>query len=132
MKAGDIFALAARCLSEEPARSAAVAAHAPGWLTTLCAEALPFENALRQYERSEGKAGDAAAAELEAAPVIESLEDEVPYAAALCVPALVWGLASQLFLDDENDARAQEFRNRYVVALHEAVRIAEGRVVDLY
>lgn len=126
MKAREIFDLAAGCLSEEPAQCEALKAHAPGWLGVLCAEALPYENILREY------GADPARTPLDAPPALESLDDEVPYAAAICVPALVWGLAAQMFLDDESDARAQDFRNRYVIALHEAVKIAEGRVIDLY
>lgn len=124
MSGQEIFDLALGLL---PAgRAEDYAAKAPGFLSLLCAESLPFENALREFEN------DPARPVLAEAPVIEALEDMVPWAAALCAPGLVWGLAGLLSAEDEEDARAAELRNRYVTALYEAVRIAEGRVVDLY
>ncbi len=123
MKAREIFGLACSYISEQPSESGELAELAPAWLDVLAAEVLPYENALRRYRGQ---------AELEKAPRVEELEAEIAYSAELCVPAMVYGLAAQLLLDDENDARAQDFRNYYVVALRECLRAHEERTADLY
>lgn len=144
MTAKELFDLALGCLPAAPGDEAAFAPRAPAWLNVLLAEALAYENMLREYaceeghndagsrKNAEGILAVSTAEQLDTAPQIEALSDEVPYAAAICVPALVWGLAARMFAEDENEAKAQEMRNRYVVALHEAVKVAEGKVMDVY
>lgn len=127
MKAREIFNMACAHLSQLPADSEELAAFAPSWLTTLCEEALPYENALRAF------ADDPNLPQLDAAPVVtEGLATEIPYRDALCRIALVYGLACQFFIDDENNYLAQDYRARYVVALRDTQKIAEEKVRDVY
>ena len=127
MKAREIFDMACAHLSQLPTDSEELAAFAPSWLTTLCEETLPYENALRAFY------DDPALPPLEKAPVVEDgLETDIPYRDALCRIALVYGLASQFFIDDENNYLAQDYRARYVVALKDTQKIAEQRVRDMY
>ena len=46
--------------------------------------------------------------------------------------ALPYGLASDMMRDDDNDYRCQDFRQKYVLALSEAVRALPEPVRDVY
>lgn len=96
---------------------------AVGWLNVLLAEALPTENSLRARD------GEAA---LPAAPVLENLDEPVPYHMELTRVALPYGMASWMYAEDDNDYRSQDYRGRFISALAEAMRLQEGQVVDVY
>ena len=125
MSGNDIFALAAAYLGQSVDESADVAALVPCWLSVLLAEALPTENQLRALD---GRPA------LEQAPALTQgdMDGEIPYADSLVRVALPYGLASDMLRDDDNDYRCQDFRQKYVLALAEAVRAGSEPVRDVY
>lgn len=123
MTANDIYILALSFLSETPSGNALLEGFTPGWLSLLLEESRKQENHLRRFE---GRP------ELEQAPVVTDLSQEIDYHEAILRTALPYGLASFFFLDDENDYRSQDFRARYISALNDAVSLREEPVRDLY
>lgn len=97
----------------------------PMWLNVLLAESLDAENALRRFD---------GAPELERAPMISEgkMLEEIAYHDAIVRIALPYGLAREIFRDDENEYRAGLFDSKYVYALAESMRVAGERVVDAY
>ena len=125
MTGKELFALSAGYLSQSAADSEDLAEFAPGWLNVLLAEALPTENQLR---------GAAGLPPLEKAPVFTpaTMDEPIPYSDVLVEVALPYGLASDMMRDDDNDYRCQDFRQKYVLALSEAVRALPEPVRDVY
>lgn len=122
----DLFRKACAYISQSEADSPDLKAFALDWIDALLVEALPYENARRQIEN------DPARPQLATAPVLESLEAPIPYDDAICRVALPYGLASQFFIDDAEDYRAQDFRNRYIAALMETAQAEEELIKDVY
>lgn len=94
-----------------------------GWLNVLLAEALDTENSIRAFE---GRP------ELAAAPVLEGMDEEVPYADSICRRAFPYGLAAWLWTDEDEEYRVQDYRGRYVSGLAECGKAVQGSVVDVY
>ena len=125
MTANDVFKTAAAYLSQTVEDSAEVAEFVPEWLNVLLAECLPVENMLRRFD---------GALQLQAAPRIttETMDAEIPYHDTLLCIALPYGLAVNLFRDDDNDYRANEYQGKYNNALFEAQRVRPERIRDVY
>lgn len=125
MTGSELFEISAAYLSQSAADSEDAAEFAPHWLNVLLAEALPTENQLRAL------AGRPA---LDKAPVFtkDTMDAEIPYADAIVEVALPYGLASELMRDDDNDYRCQDFRQKYILALGEALRVKPEPVRDVY
>lgn len=127
MRAKDIFDMACSFIDEQPDSSPDLLQLTPSFLNSLLVEALGTENSRRRYEGLE---------ELAEAPKIKSVEDleeDIPYREDICRVALVFGLVSYFYInDDENSSRADDYRARFVVALAEAIRVREEKVVDVY
>lgn len=126
MLASDIFAKAVAYLSQSPEESEDLAQFTPHWLDLLVMEALPYENTRRRY------LADPLLPELDTAPTITGLDTDIPFGDEICRVALPYGLASQFFIDDAEDYRAQDFRARFIAALQDSQRIRSESVVDLY
>lgn len=124
--ARDVYEAACALASQDPGDSPELEQFAPSWLDTLVYEALAFENMRRKYE------GDLSRPPLPDAPRIESLDDEIPYDDEICRIALPYGLASQIFKDDQEEYQAQDFRGRFINALAETMKTAGESVVDVY
>lgn len=127
MKANKIFEEACALMGLPPDEADDLRDLTPHWMNVLLREVLPHENALRTraglsvldrpYQLVEGN---------------ELSAEEIPYRDELCGIALAYGLASQMFMEDDNDYRAQDFRNRYIAALRETEKTKSEKVNDLY
>lgn len=127
MKASKLFEEACTLLGLPPEEADDLREMAPYWMNLLLREILPHENMLR---RKEGLSVLEKPYQLTENKGLEA--EEIPYREALCGVALVYGLASQMFMEDDNDYRAQDFRNRYIAALREAEKCKGETVADLY
>ncbi|WP_367924665.1 hypothetical protein [uncultured Ruthenibacterium sp.] len=125
MTGKELFEISAAYLSQNAADSEDAEEFAPHWLNVLLAEALPTENQLRAMDGREP---------LSSAPVFtkDTMDNAIPYSDAIVEVALPYGLASELMRDDDNDYRCQDFRQKYILALGEALRVKPEPVRDLY
>jgi len=123
MTAEQIFKTAASFLFEQAGYDVDFKTHAPSIINTLVAEALPYENA---YRAANGMG------ELERAPAITALDDDIPYCDAICRIALPFGLAAYFYQDELDNYKAQDFRARFIDALNEAAPAVETDTEDYY
>lgn len=94
----------------------------PLLLNTVMQEALQYENMIR---RRSGKAA------LSAAPKITSdtMSEEIDFSESLCRVALPYGVAAFYCQDDGDNYRAADYRNRFIIALSDAVTAVDGASV---
>ena len=123
MTGTQIYKTACAFLAMTPEDGAELEPLAISWLNSLLAEALPYENANRLANQK---------GPLQTAPQITVLKEEIPYCNDLCQIALPYGLASYLFMEDENYGWAADFRSRYLSALYEAAPYMPEPIVDVY
>lgn len=93
------------------------------FLNTLLMESLPYENSIR-LNRGEK--------ELDNAPLIASLEEEIAYHDEITRVALPYGLAALFFAENLDNYRGNLYRAQYLSALGDAVRITPNTVIDVY
>lgn len=123
MTGQEIFKRASAYIYENPGDAEDSMQFAVEFLNALLIEALPYENSIRAYE---GKP------ELERAPQIASLSDEIDYHQAIVGLAFPFGLVSSLFEEDLDNYRGQMYRNRYLQALFDAQKYSVKPVEDVY
>lgn len=112
MTVNDVYTAALSILSETPGNSETTASFAPLWVNLLLSECFPAENQVRKMNNIEI---------LEEIPTVSALTDTIPYQPVFLRP-LVYGLASFLYIDDDDDHRSTLFRNRYIEAVSEAAK----------
>lgn len=122
MRAFALYQIAASFISEQP-RADDTQCFSLEWLNILLAEALDYENNMRRYK---------GITELAEAPVLTEMDDEIPYQMQIIRPALIYGLASFMEHDDDNDFRAQQFREMYTKALYDSQHFEKDRIKDVY
>lgn len=110
MTAQDIYILASAILYEGDNEDPDSKKFTVQFLNHLLPEALNAENSLRRRAGLE---------ELEAAPVIHGIEEEVPYRDKLCRTALVYGLCWHFFENINNNFQSEIYRNLFVSSLEE-------------
>ena len=120
MTAREVYECACAFLFEQAGYDADFHANALTLINTLMEECLAWENSIRAYSYQP---------ELESAPRLESLDDEIPYALSIARVALPYGLASLFYQDECDDYKAQDYRGRYINALREACKAVEGEIV---
>ena len=113
MTAEKVYELALAVVFERKGGDEDYLYHFPNFLNLCMQEALPYENIIR---RKSGKVA------LSVAPMItsEDMERELDFSEALCRVALPYGVASFYCQDDGDNYRAQDYRNRFIIALEEA------------
>ena len=99
------------------------------WANTALAEMFEVENSIRMNEEEAGRPGRSPLTEI---PLLEKEDEEVPYSGILVRGAMVYFMASLMAKDDDTDAWAIEYRNRYVVALNEAKKHIPTLIEDVY
>ena len=122
MQANDVYALALSFLSEKTQQNP-LGDFSLNWLNLLLAEALPYENSLREARGEQA---------LEQPPVLTDYQQEVPYSERIVRIALPYGLAEFMFCDDGDLYQAEKYRQRYVSALKEAQKYIICEVEDVY
>lgn len=93
------------------------------FLNTLLMEALPYENSIRLNKNVE---------ELETAPLITDLSEDIDYHDSITRIALPYGLAALFFAENLDNYRGNLYRAQYLSALGDAVRITPNVVIDVY
>lgn len=89
----------------------------------MLAETFDVENTIRKAE----------GAELLATPqIVKSLNDELTYHYSLTVGAFPYGIASNAFIDDDNDYRANKMAQFYTRGVNAAARYIPEKIKDLY
>ena len=123
MTAKEICALASAFLYEAAGEDAQSYGFSAAFLNVLLAEALPAENSVRKAEGREP---------LLNAPVLTTLEEEVPYCEAVSRIALPYGLASWYFQQELDNFQAENYRARYIAALEDAKRAVQEGIEEVY
>ena len=123
MTGEEIFRRACAYLAGSPEENEDLKPAALEWLNALLAEALPYEQA---YCRVMGLPVP------ERAPALTDLSQEVEMCQDILGIALPYGVASYLFLEDEQNSWASSFRNRFIAALQEAAPAVFEQVRDVY
>lgn len=123
MKISEVFNLAMSLLPTNTSEDDSLEQYIVGWVNLTLQEMLEAENSLRRFYGEEP---------LNKAPVLEDIEDEIDYHDALVRYALVYNIASLCCKDDDDTYWANDYRNRYVVAVQEALKMNQGNVIDVY
>ena len=108
MTVNDVYLQALRYLFEPAGEDADFCREAPGLVSALMYEALPYENSIRAA-RGE--------AELESVPEVADMSDEIGMDEGICRIALPFGLAAYYWQDECDDYKAQDYRGRFLDAL---------------
>lgn len=128
MTGQEVYEIALSFVFERKGGDADYLYHFPSFLNSCMQEALPYENLIR---RKSDKAA------ISVAPMItsEDMERELVFSEALCRVALPYGVASFYCQDDGDNYRAQDYRNRFIIALEEAAYgggAVDGDIEDVY
>lgn len=122
-KAMDIYKIASAMLFEAAGEDADFKEHSPALINALAGEALHYENA---YRAAHGKA------ELEVAPTIAELSDELDFCDEICRVALPFGLCAYFWQDECDNYKAQDYRGRFIDALNFAAAGCPQDIEDVY
>ena len=123
MKVKEIYETALSFLFEAPNEDKSFKENTPKLLNVLLVEALPYENSIR---KSNGQV------EAPMAPVVKTLDDEVPFSDSICRLALPYGLCSHFYTDEGDSYRSQDYRLRFIDALNELSKAIVTDTVDEY
>lgn len=123
MTANEVHEAALSLLFENRATAGDYNTFALPLLNLMLPELLETENAIRRV------AGEK---ELDQAPKIDSLEEEIPYDERLLRGALPYGLAAKLVYDDGDMSKVGYFQQLYVNAVNSFAQIVPEQVVDVY
>lgn len=110
MTGQDIYILASAILWEGDNEDQDSKKFSVQFLNHLLPEALNAENSLRRRAGMEV---------LQAAPVIRSLDEEIPYREKLCRTALVYGLCWHFFENLQNNYQSELHRTLFASSLEE-------------
>ena len=122
MTAEEVYELALSYVFERKRQDKEYLDFFPLFMNTVMQEALAYENMLRR------KSGSIA---LAIAPRItaEQMNEELDFSESLCRVALPYGVAAFYCQDDGDSYRAADYRNRFIIALQEAVTAVDGAFV---
>lgn len=123
MSVKDILSAALALLFETEGSAPDYVEKAPAILNILVPEVFDINNGLRVWK---------GLAPLEAWPAYQSLNDDVILEPELCRAALPYGLATNLLLGDEEEARALNYNAKYADAVNACVRLRPESVADVY
>lgn len=123
MTVEEIYKQGISFLPEIPADNPDLKQYAFQWLNTAMQECLEIENSIRRFYGEP---------ELTEAPVVTNYTDEVIYHDSLTRVAFPYFIASNAFIDDDNDYRANIFRTLYQTRANEAMKYTKELVKDVY
>lgn len=96
---------------------------APVVLSVMIPEVFDVNNGLREWKGLEP---------LKEWPEYKTLDDDIVLEPELCRAALPYGLATNLLLGDEEEARALNYNAKYTDAVNACMRLRPESVVDIY
>ena len=123
MTANEVHEAALALLFENRATAGDYNTFALPLFNLLLPELLETENGLRRAAGRE---------ELEQAPLLGSLEEQIPYDERLLRGALPYGLAAKLVYDDGDMGKVGYFPQLYVNAVNSFAQLIPEQVVDVY
>lgn len=123
MTVEEIYKRGISFLPEVPNDNPDLKQYAIPWINTALQECLEIENSIRRFYGEE---------ELEEAPVVTSYADEVIYHDGLTRVAFPYFVASNAFIDDDNDYRANIYRTLYQTRANEAMKYTKEIIKDVY
>ena len=119
MTVNDIYTHSLSFLSETPEGDDYLENYVVPWVNTLLVESFATEQLIRKRKKLP---------ELPAIPRVYALEDEIPYQDELLILCLPYGLAAQMFIDDDNYYLYQDFRGRFIDSLNEMGKTLEIQI----
>lgn len=123
MTGQDIYVLASSFLYERDNEDYDSKEFAVGFINILLQESLFYENSIREWMQRDL---------LNAAPKIESLNEEIDYDDQITRIAMPYGLASWFFQEAMDNFQAENYRNKYLSALNDAMKLNMADAVDVY
>jgi len=123
MKVIEVYEYALSMLPSSRADDDSLRQYALMWVNSALVEMFEAESSIRASRGEE---------ELIDIPWLENEDEEIPYSDSLVRGALVWYLASLMAKDDDTDAWAVEYRNRYIVAVDESKKNIPTQIKDYY
>ena len=125
MTAEEIYELALSYVFERKRQDKDYLDFFPLFLNTVMQEALAYENIIR---RMSGNTPLAVAPRITA----NDMEAELDFSESLCRVALPYGVAAFYCQDDGDNYRAADYRNRFIIALSDAVTAVNGaQITDI-
>lgn len=94
-----------------------------GWTNIVLHEALDAENSIRR---------NLSETELTSAQTVTSSSDVLTYHDQLLYTALPYGIAAQAYTDDDNDYRANKYRQMFISGLEDCSKATYETVEDAY
>ncbi len=119
----DVLNTALALLFETEATASDYVEKAPAVLSVMVPETFPINNELRVWKGLEP---------LTEWPVYTDLSQDTLMEPELCQAALPYGLAANLLLGDEEEARAVNYFSKYADAVNACMRLAPEPVTDVY
>ena len=123
MTVQNIYEIALSFDATTTAQDNSLAPHVLNWLNVALLDTLHVENTLRHFEEREL---------LTAAPMLQSMDEEVPYHDLLVRNAFPYFIASQILKDDDNNTWASRYYDMYVNAVAEASLMLPQDEFDLH
>lgn len=119
----EIYRQGISLLPEVPNDNPDLRQYAVPWLNIVLQECLDIENSIRRFYGEE---------ELTEAQTVTNLSDEVIYHDSLARVAFPYFIASNAFIDDDNDYRANIYRTLYQTRANEAMKYTKEIIRDVY
>lgn len=123
MTGQQIYELASSFLYEIDGEDEDSKRFAVGFINILLQETLNCENSMRLFKGLDT---------LEEAPMITSLEENIPYQPELTRVAFPYGVASWFFQEALDNFQAENYRSKYLSAVTEAGKLNDGITMDVY
>lgn len=123
MTVREVFEMGLGFLPEMPEDNPELSKFAVKWCNMLLRETLHYENIWRRLKVIE---------ELDEAPTVSTLEDEVPYNADLVGMAFPYGMARWIFRENDDIDGSREYYTLFVTAVKEATPLVFGEIENQY
>lgn len=123
MTGQDVYEMASAMLYERDNEDPDSKEFAIPFLNLLLEDALPVENSIRRFKGE---------AELDSAPLLQNLDETIPYSASITRGALPYGLAAYFFEESGDNYRGNLYRNLYEKGLAKASKYNFEPIEDVY
>ena len=123
MTGQDVYEMASAMLYERDNEDPDSKEFAIPFLNLLLEDALPVENSIRRFKGE---------AELDSAPLLQNLDETIPYSASITRGAFPYGLAAYFFEESGDNYRGNLYRNLYEKGLAKASKYNFEPIEDVY